>query len=135
MQQILPSPCQQGGGGGYAAPADSGADASVRLAGRTARTRLWSREVYIISSLVCKKHIRKVKPCMTIESGPEWIVTLFFAEYGLALIQCAMKGSREHCNLNPLDSYCITPFIRQRPEGAHYLIPCITPPPQKKIRS
>jgi hypothetical protein len=29
-----------GGGGGDAAPADSGADASVRLAGRTARTRL-----------------------------------------------------------------------------------------------
>ncbi len=28
------------GGGGDAAPADSGADASVRLAGRTARTRL-----------------------------------------------------------------------------------------------
>jgi hypothetical protein len=29
-----------GGEGGDAAPADSGADASVRLAGRTARTRL-----------------------------------------------------------------------------------------------
>ncbi len=33
----LPMPT---GGGGDAAPADSGADASVRLAGRTARTRL-----------------------------------------------------------------------------------------------
>jgi hypothetical protein len=50
----------------------------------------WSREVYIVSSLVCKKHMRKVKTCMTIESGPEWIVTLFFAEYGLALIQCSL---------------------------------------------
>ncbi len=40
MQQILTSPCQQGGGGGVAAPADSGADASVRLAGRTSSTQL-----------------------------------------------------------------------------------------------
>jgi len=40
VQQILPSPCQQGGGD--AAPADSGADASVRLAGRTASTQLSS---------------------------------------------------------------------------------------------
>ncbi len=38
MQQILTSPCQQGGGD--AAPADSGADASVRLAGRTSSTQL-----------------------------------------------------------------------------------------------
>jgi hypothetical protein len=37
MQQILTSPCQQGGGD--AAPADSGADASVRLAGRTSSTQ------------------------------------------------------------------------------------------------
>ncbi len=34
-----PLPMPTGGGGGDAAPADSGADASVRLAGRTARTR------------------------------------------------------------------------------------------------
>jgi hypothetical protein len=33
------------GGGGDAAPADSGADASVRPAGRPARTRLVSQDV------------------------------------------------------------------------------------------
>jgi hypothetical protein len=33
-----------GGGGGDAAPADSGADASVRPAGRPARTRLQSSD-------------------------------------------------------------------------------------------
>jgi hypothetical protein len=39
------------GGGGDAAPADSGADASVRLAGRTARTRLPYSYNYGLSSL------------------------------------------------------------------------------------
>jgi hypothetical protein len=42
VQQILTSPCQQGGGD--AAPADSGADASVRLAGRTSSTRLKTKK-------------------------------------------------------------------------------------------
>jgi len=46
MQQILTSPRQQGGGD--ATPADSGADASVRLAGRTSSTQL--REERIIVS-------------------------------------------------------------------------------------
>ncbi len=45
-------------------------------------------EKCIISSLVCRKHMRKVKPDITIESGPEWMVTLFFAGYDLAFIQC-----------------------------------------------
>ena len=54
MQQILTSPCQHWGGG-YAAPADSGADASVRLAGRTSSTRLQQNRVpvlYIFAELV-----------------------------------------------------------------------------------
>ena len=39
MQQILTSP-RPTGGGGDATPADSGADATVRLAGRTSSTQL-----------------------------------------------------------------------------------------------
>jgi hypothetical protein len=32
--------------------------------------------------------MRKVKPDITIESRPGWMVTLFFAGYDLAFIQC-----------------------------------------------
>jgi hypothetical protein len=53
VQQILPSPCQPGGGGD-AAPADSGADASVRLAGRTARTQLIGNRIQIFSLRLCQ---------------------------------------------------------------------------------
>jgi hypothetical protein len=55
------------GGGGDAAPADSGADASVRLAGRTARTRLIN--VYFISCSCLANYgaSEAVYPCVVVE--------------------------------------------------------------------
>jgi hypothetical protein len=46
MQQILTSPWPTGGGD--ATPADSGAYASVRLAGRTSSTQLAYRDIYLV---------------------------------------------------------------------------------------
>jgi hypothetical protein len=37
----------------------------------------WGIEVFITSSQDWGKHIIVVKLCMSFESGPEWIVTLF----------------------------------------------------------
>jgi hypothetical protein len=49
----------------------------------------WFGEVFIIITLDWEKHIRDVKLCMTFESGPECILTHFWAIYDLVLIQWA----------------------------------------------
>ena len=48
----------------------------------------WTGEVSIIITLDWENGIRVVKRCMTFESGPECILTLFWAIYALVLIQC-----------------------------------------------
>jgi hypothetical protein len=58
-----------------------------------ARQMRWTGDVSIIITLNWEKHIRVVKLCMTFESGPEWIETLFWALYDLLLIQCRSTRS------------------------------------------
>ncbi len=58
-----------------------------------ARQMRWTGDVSIIITLNWEKHIRVVKLCMTFESGPEWIETLFWALYDLLLIQCILSSS------------------------------------------
>ncbi len=48
----------------------------------------WAGEVSIIITLDWEKRIRVVKLCITFESGPECILTLFWAIYDSVLIQC-----------------------------------------------
>ena len=76
MQQILPPPCQQGGGD--AASADSGADASVRPAGRPARTRLLGLEdgsgIYVASALCVASRLCLYK--LAVDEGLELIITV-----------------------------------------------------------
>jgi hypothetical protein len=55
-----------------------------------ARQIRWTGDVSIIITLDWEKHTRVVKLCMTFESGPEWIETLFWAIYDLVLIQCSV---------------------------------------------
>ncbi len=59
MQQILPPHANRGGGD--AAPADSRADASVRPAGRPARTRLTERKVNANAS-----RLKKLSKCSSL---------------------------------------------------------------------
>ncbi len=50
-----------------------------------ARQMRWTGEVSIIITLDWEKLIRVVKLCMTFETGPECILTLFCAIYELGL--------------------------------------------------
>ncbi len=60
-----------------------------------------SWEGYIISSLVFNKHMRKVKPCMTIESGHKWMETLFFRRIWLGLNTMWVLLLLARCRMGP----------------------------------
>ncbi len=70
-----------------------------------ARQMRWTGDVSIIITLDWEKHIRVVKLCMTFESGPEWIETLFWALYDLLLIQCTFLPVKKEDHNNEILEY------------------------------
>ncbi len=80
----------------------------------------WTGEVSIIITLDWEKPRRVVKLCMTFESRPECILTLFWAIYDSVLIQCMYSACKPSC----FPSLALLTLVSP-PFSALYTVQCV----------